>query len=139
MYVYAISISTLHSSAVPVGEAMPVGKGEGDTVIGGSLNQNGVLYLEATHVGSDAMLAQIVKLVQEAQTSKAPIQRIADRIAGYFVPTILILAFLTLVVWLTIILVLQHTTPQVHREIIMYHVTYLEPPLKGTSQRGRPL
>ncbi len=92
---------------------MPVDKKTGDTVIGGTLNQNGVLYLEATHIASDAMLAQIVKLIQEAQKSKAPIQRIADRIAGYFVPTILVLAAITLAVWLAIIITLQHTTPQV--------------------------
>ena len=82
------------------GESMPVTKNPDDEVIEATLNTTGGLIFRATHVGSDTVLAQIVRMVQEAQGSKAPIQRLVDRISSRFVPMVLILAAITFVVWL---------------------------------------
>ena len=81
------------------GESLPVEKTVGDRVIGGTLNGEGVLEVEATAVGSDTALARIVRLVQEAQASKPPIQKLADRVAGVFVPVVLMIAVAAWVVW----------------------------------------
>ena len=90
--------STIDESMV-TGESVPVTKGPGDMVIGATINAAGSVVFEATKVGKDTMLAQIVRLVQEAQGSKAPIQRLADVVSGYFVPAVIVLAVLTFMVW----------------------------------------
>ena len=82
------------------GESLPVDKGPGATVIGATLNTTGTFVFRATRVGRDTTLAQIVRLVEDAQGSKAPIQRLADTVAGYFVPAVLALAALTFAGWL---------------------------------------
>lgn len=81
------------------GESIPVDKAKGDTVVGATINKSGTFTYKASKVGQDTMLAQIIKLVQEAQGSKAPIQRIADLISSYFVPIVIMLAFVTFSVW----------------------------------------
>jgi Cu+-exporting ATPase len=81
------------------GESIPVDKAKGDSVVGATMNKSGTFTYKATKVGSDTMLAQIIKLVQEAQGSKAPIQRLADVVSSYFVPIVIMLAFFTFGVW----------------------------------------
>lgn len=83
------------------GESIPVDKTKGDSVVGATLNKTGTFTYRATKVGQDTMLAQIIKLVSEAQGSKAPIQRVADLISSYFVPIVIMLAFATFAVWYT--------------------------------------
>ena len=82
------------------GESMPVTKRAGDDVIAGTINQRGRLVIEAQRVGADTVLGQIIRLVEAAQASKAPIQAVADRVAAYFVPAVIVLALLTFVAWL---------------------------------------
>jgi Cu+-exporting ATPase len=82
------------------GESVPVEKGPGDAVTGGTINGNGSLVIEAKRVGQDTVLAQIVRMVSEAQRSRAPIQGMADKVAGYFVPAVVAVAVLTFAGWM---------------------------------------
>lgn len=90
--------STLDESML-TGESLPVDKGEGDEVVGGTVNRTGSFRMKATKVGSDTALAQVVRMVREAQGSKAPIQRLADRVAAVFVPVVIVVALLTFAIW----------------------------------------
>ncbi len=81
------------------GEPIPVEKNAGDKVTGGTVNGTGGFIMKATHVGDDTMLSQIVKMVSEAQRSRAPIQRLADTVSGWFVPAVVVIAIITFVVW----------------------------------------
>ncbi|MGI8504817.1 MAG: heavy metal translocating P-type ATPase [Hassallia sp.] len=85
--------------AMVTGESLPVKKQLGDEVIGATINKTGSFKFRATRVGSDTVLAQIVQLVQQAQGSKAPIQRLADSVTGWFVPAVIAIALLTFIIW----------------------------------------
>ena len=84
---------------VVTGESFPVGKGIGDEVIGATVNQNGLIKFKATKVGKNTLLSQIVKMVEEAQASKAPIQDLVDKISEYFVPAVIVLSIIVFVGW----------------------------------------
>ncbi len=90
--------STVDESMI-TGESIPVEKTEGDALIGATINQRGLLHMRATKVGTDTVLASIIRMVEQAQGSKAPIQRLADSISSIFVPTVLIIASLTFIAW----------------------------------------
>ncbi|WP_413376449.1 heavy metal translocating P-type ATPase [Alkalihalobacillus sp. 1P02AB] len=91
--------STVVDESVITGESLPVEKKVGDTVIGATININGAIKVRAVRIGEDSALAQIVKVVEEAQGSKANIQRLADRIAGIFVPIVIMIALLVFTIW----------------------------------------
>ena len=97
-----VSGTTSIDESMLTGEPIPVEKGEGDSVAGGTLNKNGSLVIEAARVGDETMLARIVAMVSSAQRSRAPIQGLADRVASYFVPSVVIAAVLAFVVWLVV-------------------------------------
>jgi Cu+-exporting ATPase len=94
-----VSGSSAVDESMVTGEPMPTAKHAGDTVIGATINNTGSLRVRAVKVGADTMLAQIIKLVQQAQASKAPIQRLADAVSGYFVPAVIAIAIATFTVW----------------------------------------
>src|SRR3989440_7198691 len=91
-------LSSVDESMI-TGESIPVEKAEGESLIGATINQRGLLRMRATKVGADTVLASIIRMVEQAQGSKAPIQRLADTISGIFVPVVLVIAALTFTAW----------------------------------------
>ncbi|KAF9987137.1 hypothetical protein BGZ75_001010 [Mortierella antarctica] len=108
--------STVDESMV-TGEVEPITKTVGSSVIGGTVNGLGTFDMEAVRVGTETALAQIVQLVEDAQTSKAPIQAYADKIAGYFVPTVILMALLTFTIWM----IISHTVADERLPMIFKH------------------
>ena len=88
--------------AMITGESIPSEKTVGSKVIGGTINKNGTFNFKVTEVGNNTVLAQIIRLVEQAQASKLPIQKLVDKIAGVFVPIVVLIAFLTFITWLFI-------------------------------------
>ncbi len=113
--------------SMATGESMPVEKSEGSEVIGATINRQGVLQIKATRIGRDTFLAQVIKLVEEAQGSKVPIQEFADRVTGYFVPAVLIIALASFASWLLF--------PDFHRSV----VELFNPPWANLSAPGLTL
>ena len=97
---YVVSGTSAVDESMATGESLPVTKHEGDEVIGATINREGALEVKAQRVGKDTFLAQVIKLVEEAQGSKVPIQEFADRVTGYFVPAIIVIASATFAAWL---------------------------------------
>jgi len=107
--------------SMATGESMPVRKSIGDEVIGATVNQEGVLFVEATRVGKDTFLAQVIRLVEEAQGTKVPIQEFADKVTAIFVPVVLAIALFTLTIWLvfpsqlaSVLMQVKHIVPWVN-------------------------
>ncbi|WP_224750003.1 heavy metal translocating P-type ATPase [Halomonas sp. ML-15] len=103
--------------SIATGESIPVFKSTGDSVIGATINKEGRLRVKATRVGGDTFLAQVVRLIDQAQGSRVPIQEFADRMTGRFVPTVLLIALASLIIWLTV--------PDVMRPILDWGATFL--------------